>query len=147
MAEQWTVEAVAMRFADAAETSRRLPAVRVQGYLSTWPRVVREAWEALGLREEAPVRFPPSPQDIDRLLQAMQWVQWLQVEQRHLVWMRAQRYGWQEIGKRLGCERTTAWRRWMVALQVVADRLNQQAVGASAPLRSFAHPGAPEMRL
>ncbi|AKJ30662.1 DUF6362 family protein [Caldimonas brevitalea] len=126
MAEQWTVEAVAMRFADAADTARRLPPVRVQGYLSAWPQVARESWEALGRDDDRPLTFPPSPQAVERMLQAMRWVQWLEVEQRHLVWMRAKRYGWSEIGKRFGCDRNTAWRRWLVALGAVADRLNQQ---------------------
>jgi hypothetical protein len=40
------------------------------------------------------------------------WVQWLEVEQRHLVWMRAKRYGWRDITIRFACDRTTAWRRW-----------------------------------
>jgi hypothetical protein len=38
-------------------------------------------------------------------------VQWLEVEQRHLVWMRAKRYGWRDITIRFACDRTTAWRR------------------------------------
>jgi hypothetical protein len=68
--------------------------------------------------------FPPSPEAIDRMLETMRWVQWLEVEQRHLVWMRAKRYGWRDITIRFACDRTTAWRRWQSALRTVADRLN-----------------------
>jgi hypothetical protein len=46
-----------------------------------------------------------------------------------LVWMRAKRYGWHQIGRRFACDRTTAWRRWQRALQTVADQLN--ALGIS----------------
>ena len=36
--------------------------------------------------------FPPSPDAIDRMLETMRWGQWLEVEQRHLVWMQAKHY-------------------------------------------------------
>ena len=62
------------------------------------------------------------------MLETMGWVQWLEVESRHLVWMRADNYEWNEIGRRFGCCRTTAWRRWRVALDVVVQNLNQKAV-------------------
>lgn len=71
--------------------------------------------------------LPPTPQAIDRMMETMRWVQWLDVEQRHLVWMRAKQYEWKVICRRFGCERTTAWRRWQRALQMVAERLNEQA--------------------
>jgi hypothetical protein len=50
------------------------------------------------------------------MLETMRWVQWLEVEQRHLVWMRAKRYGWRDITIRFACDRTTAWRHWQRAL-------------------------------
>ena len=37
-----TIDDVAARFAEAAETGRRLPRVRVQGYFNVWPAFVRE---------------------------------------------------------------------------------------------------------
>ena len=58
------------------------------------------------------------------MLETMRWVQWLEVEQRHLVWMRAKRYGWRDITIRFACNRTTAWRRWQRALETVAANLN-----------------------
>jgi hypothetical protein len=54
----------------------------------------------------------------------VRWVQWLEVEQPHLVWMRAKRYCWRDISIRFACDRTTAWRRWKDALGAVAVRLN-----------------------
>lgn len=120
----WFIEDVATRFEDARQTARRLPSVRVQGYFNVWPMIVRTEFERLALDDPKPLRFPPSPADVDRMLETMRWVQWLEVEQRHLVWMRADHYEWQEIGKRFGCCRSTAWRRWKLAMQIVADQLN-----------------------
>jgi len=131
MAERWDVESVALRFWDAVDTARKLPPVRVQGYKSIWPSTLREEWEGFAVDDDKPIRFPPSPQAIDRMLATMRWVQWLEVEQRHLVWMRAKRHEWNRIGKRFGCDRVTAWRRWQAALQVIADKLNEQRVPVS----------------
>ena len=123
----WTMEDVAARFEEAASTGRRLPPVRVQGYFNTWPVIVRKEWESFAADEKDFRPFPPSPEAIDRMLEAMRWVQWLEEEQRHLIWMRAKQYEWRVICRRFGCERTTAWRRWQRALQIVAERLNEQS--------------------
>ena len=124
---EWTMEDVAARFSDAAETGQRLPRVRVQGYFNVWPVFAREVWESYPDEEPVYRVQPPNPQAIDRMMETMRWVQWLEVEQRHLVWMRAKQYEWRVICRRFGCERTTAWRRWQRALQIVAERLNEQA--------------------
>ena len=123
----WTIEDVASRFHEAVVTARRLPPVRVQGYFNTWPQIVRQPWEMLGLEDQGYRPFPPSPQAVERMLEVMRWVQWLEVEQRHLVWMRAKRFDWVEISKRFACDRTTAWRRWKRDMQVLTDLLNRQA--------------------
>jgi hypothetical protein len=109
--------------------SRRRPAPdgaatrRVQGYFNCWPAFVRKEWEGFAADEKVYRPFPPTPEAIDRMLETMRWVQWLEVEQRHLVWMRAKRYGWRDITIRFACDRTTAWRRWQRALQIVADQM------------------------
>ena len=99
----WTIDDVAARFAEAAETGRRLPRVRVQGYFNVWPEFVREGWEGFSEPEDGYRPLPPSPQAIDRMMEAMHWVQWLEVDQRHLVWMRAREYEWKDICRRFGC--------------------------------------------
>ncbi|MFZ2738070.1 MAG: DUF6362 family protein [Burkholderiaceae bacterium] len=119
----WSCEDVAIRFQDAVTTGRRLPPVRVQGYFNAWPTIVRQEWERFADNERV-IRLPPSPVDVERMLEAMGWVQWLEVEQRHLVWMRADNYEWNEIGRRFGCCRTTAWRHWKSAMEAVAEQLN-----------------------
>lgn len=124
----WTIEDVANRFEEAVWTGRRLPPVRVQGYFNVWPTIVRQEWERFADDDAPPRRFPPEPAAIDRMLETMDWVLWLEVEQRHLVWMRAKRYGWREITIRFACDRTTAWRRWQRALEIVVANLNGEGV-------------------
>ena len=124
---EWCTDTVAARLEEAANTGRRLPPVRVQGYYTVWPVFVRQEWETLAADEKVYRPFPPSPKDIDRMLEVMRWVQWLEVEQRHLVWMRAKRYGWREIGIRFACCTKTAQRHWQKSLQTLADHLNGHA--------------------
>ena len=124
---EWCTDTVAARLEEAANTGRRLPPVRVQGYYTVWPVFVRQEWETLAADEKVYRPFPPSPKDIDRMLEVMRWVQWLEVEQRHLVWMRAKRYGWRDITIRFACCTKTAQRHWQKALQTLADHLNGHA--------------------
>jgi hypothetical protein len=107
----------------------------VQGYFNCWPAIKRMPWENLGA-EPRVYRFPPDPAAIDRMLETMRWVQWLEEEQRHLVWMRAQRYPWKDICCRFACDRTTAWRRWQTALELVAVHLRmEKKTGAAGNCR------------
>jgi hypothetical protein len=128
---EWTMDDVAARLAEAAETGRRLPRVGVQGYFNVWPEFKREPWEVMGSPQEGYRPLPPTPEAIDRMLEAMRWMQWLEVDERHLVWMRAKHYEWKFICRRLGRDRTTAWRRWQKALQLVADHLNDRQTAAA----------------
>ena len=98
----WNVERVAERFREAAETARRLPPVRVQGYFNTWPAILREPWESYAA-EDGLYRLPPDAATIERMEETMRWVLWLTEEQRHLVWLRAEERGCRTISRRLGC--------------------------------------------
>ncbi|QKE40288.1 MAG: hypothetical protein HO274_02285 [Ferrovum myxofaciens] len=119
----WNTEAVTGRFVEAARTAHRLPPVRVQGYFNVWPQFVRTEFERMACEEVPMVRFTPSPTEIDRMLEVMGWVQWLEVEERKLLWMRAERYQWREIAKRFGCAERTAQRRWARAMGTITEKL------------------------
>lgn len=125
---EWTLEDVAERFREAAETAHRLPPVKVQGYFNVWPAIRREARE-LYTDPDRVLCFPPMPEAIDRMEETMRWVLWLEAQQRHLVWMRAEAWEWRDIARRFGCDRNTAWRRWKKALGIVVERLNERAQG------------------
>ncbi|CAE6691051.1 DUF6362 family protein [Candidatus Nitrotoga fabula] len=47
------------------------------------------------------LRIPPFPAAVDRMLESTRWMQWLDPEARHLVWMRAERRDW--IGNLPSC--------------------------------------------
>lgn len=120
---EWTLERVAERFHEAAVTAHRLPPVQLQGYYNQWPGLIRQDWEGYS-DERRVLRFAASPQAIDRFHVTVGWLRWLSVEQRRLIWGRAEQRGWRDLCTQAGCDRKTAWRRWQHALTLIAVRLN-----------------------
>jgi hypothetical protein len=56
--------------------------------------------------------------------ETLQWLCWLEPEERVLAWLRAEGMPWKWITRRLGIGRTTAWQRWTIALLKIVVRLN-----------------------
>ena len=121
---EWSSHDVAQRIHEAAHTAHRLPPVRVQGYFNLWPVMARGEFERFASDDPLPLRFPPTPLEIDRMMEVMHWMAWLEVEDRKLLWMRAERYRWEEIARRFGCSNRTAQRRWNDAVGRVVLHLN-----------------------
>lgn len=55
------------------------------------------------------------------------------IDNRRIVWMRAEGYRWKQICRAAGCVRSTAWRRWTAALITIANRLNRQRKSRARP--------------
>ncbi len=123
---EWTIHDVAFRFCEAARTARRLPPVRVQGFFNVWPPFLRTEFEQMACEDPPRIICRPTPAEVERMLEVMHWVNWLEVEQRRLVWMRAERYHWKEIAKRFGFVPRTAQRHWHIAMHIVATRLSAE---------------------
>ncbi|MTH96408.1 DUF6362 family protein [Roseibium sp. RKSG952] len=120
---EWTADDVAKHFEEAFRTLRKLPPVKVQGYFNSWPDILRTSREIAAM-ESQPMRIWPSAGAITRLEQTFDWVLWIEEPERRLIWRRAARIPWKQISCELGCDRTTAWRRWKLALTKIASRLN-----------------------
>ena len=119
----WTADDVADHFEEAFCTLGKLPPVKAQGYFGAWPQVLRTKREIAAM-EPVPMRVWPSPAAITRLDRTFDWVLWIEEAERKLVWSRAAKVPWKVISHELGCDRTTAWRRWQLALTKIAARLN-----------------------
>jgi len=119
----WTAERVADHFEEAFRTLRKLPPVKARGYFNAWPDFARSKKEIAAMEPE-PMRVWPSATAITRLEQTFDWVLWINENERKLVWSRAARLPWKKISGELGVDRTTAWRRWQLALTKIASRLN-----------------------
>ena len=120
---KWTATDIANQFEEAMYTLRKLPPVRVRGYFSVWPEAACLPQELL-MQEVQPMRLTATPAAITRLEQALSWLHWVDVEERKLIWKRAARVRWRAIYLELGCDRSTAWRKWMMACMKIAAHLN-----------------------
>jgi predicted DNA-binding protein (UPF0251 family) len=140
----WTPKTVADALEEAAQTLRRLPPVRVQGYVSTWPAIIRDFWEAYGWHE-AEVRLgPPAPDAIDRMDAALGWLHVLEPNEVRLVWLRAEGVRWKSIAHRFGMDRSTAWRHWTCALIKIAAHLNGMSATKSSQQKTLRQ-GQPDL--
>ena len=128
--KKWTVTDVADRFEEAAQTLRRMPPVKVQGYFNVYPDVIRTSIDLMQA-DVLPMRLgPPSAEAISRMEETIQWIFYLDdEEERRLVWLRAERVVWKRICWRLGCGRTKAWQMWTYALLKIVTRLNSKLGG------------------
>ena len=125
---KWTAKEVAARYEEAIYTLKRLPPVKVQGYFNLWPKM-KYTEQELWAMEKLPVRLgPPHPRAISRMEQTLEWITWLEVDERKLVWLRAYKVRWKSICVRMGADRTTVWRYYTIALTKIANRLNGMGV-------------------
>ena len=119
-----TEKYVEERLREAARTLRRLPDKKVQGYISSWPPIKRDEMEILQMEAE-PMRIRPSNEDISEMEEVLfVWLRWLDVEERKLVWLRAERVRWKLICGRFGVGRTKAWEMYKHALATMAKRID-----------------------
>lgn len=122
----WTAEQVAERFRLAALTAIRLPRVGPYGFPNPWGMLGLPTIDKFPDTSRTYRQLPPSPQDISEMLEVMKWVQCLDVPSRQMIWMRANRYEWQQIGRRFACDRNTASRRWNRCIELVTYHLNEK---------------------
>jgi len=121
--DRWTQSRVADQLEEAVDTLKKLPPVVVQGYFNLWPKVHYDPLELL--QQEPPLlRLAISAAAITRMEQTLDWMKWLEVEERKLVWKRAAKRRWKEICWEFGCDRSTAWRKWVIALTKISSNLN-----------------------
>jgi hypothetical protein len=103
---------------------RRLPEVRVPGHFNTWLKILHEFADLVRQSRPPLKRPPPSSDAITRMEEALGWLSWLEGEDAKLVWARASNQSWKAVCWPFGIARTTAWRRWVVALCLIAMKLN-----------------------
>jgi hypothetical protein len=128
MAEnKWTIKAVESHFEEAVVTLKRLPPVKQRGYFSAWPDIIHTPNEIL-FQEKKLRHLVAIPEAITRLEQTFEWMVWLEVDERKLIWKRAAKLHWKKICWEFGCDRTTAWRKWVLACTKIATTLNARQI-------------------
>ena len=86
----WTRDMVEERIVEAADVLKQLPGLRNQGYFSTWPEIRRSLKELAPAMPTPMRRPPPSPSAISRMEEAITWNRFLERDDAHLMWARAE---------------------------------------------------------
>lgn len=133
--DPWTASRVEERLAEAAGVLKRLPEEKVQGYFSAWPDVVHNIHESFGWHDPVLRRPWPSPGSIDRMDEAMQWLQWLEADVAKICWFRAAGERWKKICGRVGLQRTAVHQRYLFGHCVIAWKLNGHRVPRNSSRR------------
>ncbi|MBF0286010.1 MAG: helix-turn-helix domain-containing protein [Magnetococcales bacterium] len=121
----WTMKVVASRLEEAAATLRLLPGDSPRGYVSFWPDVVHAKKDAYGCNDPDPPRLLPSPAEITRMDEALEWLQWLERDQVQIVWLHAEKVPRKIICAQYRTSRWTMWRKWSAYLLIIANQLNK----------------------
>jgi len=121
--DKWTARDVEIHFREAILTLKKLPPVKLKGYFNSWPDIVYTPNEKI-FQEKKPMRVLATPEAVTKLDQTFEWMSWVTIEERKLIWKRAAKIGWKTICWDLGCNRSTAWRKWSIACTKIASRLN-----------------------
>ncbi|MEG3639303.1 DUF6362 family protein [Magnetococcus sp. PR-3] len=127
MPEKWDATVVAKRLEEAARTMKRLPekGLKPEEARSSWPEVIHEFYDAYGWGS-AEVRLgPPSPDAINRMDEVLEWLSWLETDDRRLLWFRAERVPWKLIMRRFGRARSTLFAHWKAGIFQIVAVLNR----------------------
>lgn len=124
----YTARMIEDRMEEAALTLRRLPnpaGSGPKGFGQSWPEYVRDAKHAYGYHEVR-IRVVPSAAEIQRMDECIDWLRFVKPDDARIVWLRAEGWRWRQVCIQAGCVRQTAWRRWVAALQAIANHLNHK---------------------
>ena len=106
-------------FKEAVRTLRRLPPVKVQGYFSVWPEIIYSEVEIMRMDKKTKT-WPATPDAISRMEKAIDWLNLLEtVEERKIIWMRANNIPWIIISKTFGFSRVTASKKYKNAIEKI----------------------------
>jgi hypothetical protein len=125
---EFTARVIEDRMEEAALTLRRLPnppGSGPKGFGQSWPEYVQDAKHAYGYNETR-MRVIPNAAEIQRMDECLEWMQFIGPQEAKIVWLRAEGRRWRQVCIQAGCVRQTAWRRWVAALQTIANHLNKK---------------------
>lgn len=108
------------RFEEAVYVAKRLPPVMPAGYRTAWPDFILTELEILQ-QDKKPIRLLPTPEQLSRLDEVLNWIVLLTEIERKLIWMRANRKPWREVCGTLGLCRSGANEKLNGALDYLSE--------------------------
>lgn len=110
------------RFREAALTIRKLPLVRVRGYFNAWPDIIHSEIEIIRMDKKAKF-FPATPAAISRMEEVLEWLILIdEIDDKKLIWMRAENVPWGIICKTFGICRSAANKKYQKAIDRICQK-------------------------
>lgn len=114
---------VMQRLASAVQVMRCLPPVKVQGYVSSWPKLPSVSESDTVLTD---VPFKPTPKEVDEMEDVIfHWLTPLSIEEKHILLKRAGGMGWKRLAFEYGISIRTVQRRVKRLLGQVSEYVRQ----------------------
>lgn len=121
----WTDEMVFAYIQKAADICKKMPGVRPQGYISTWPVILHDILEILQSdTADKPSRGYATPREVSYLDHVNTWFKWCNADETKVIWRRAERQPWKVIEYDLKISETTGRRRLNYGIMKIAAKLN-----------------------
>ena len=105
------------RFEEMVDVLSRMPPAIKRQKFTSWIDYVNDPNTAYGYSEVKLSRPKPTPKQIDRMDQALMWINMLETkEEQRLIWARAHKFPLRKIAGLMGISKDTVKYRWMAAL-------------------------------
>ena len=108
------------RFEEAVIVAKRLPPVKPQGYKTAWPDIIYTELEILQ-QDKKPIKILPTPEQLTRLDEVLDWIFLLTEVERKLIWLRANHEPWRDVCFKLGLCRSSANEKLNGALDYLSE--------------------------
>lgn len=115
-----TLDEIKENLAFAARIMRRLPAVKVQGYCCSWPKFCADEDD---IRSSNEIWMLPLPEEVEKMEEILNWLTFIEVEKRRIVWLRSCGMGWKQISGRTHRGRSSLIRDYNSSIQEIYNKL------------------------
>ena len=124
-----TIEQIKQDLETAAYVDRLLPPVKAPKYRCFMPEIIYTPQELMFMDRRL-LKVKPTQEQIslwERVV--LEWLPILSINDRSLVWKRANRIPWKLLCREFGLERTEMWRRYHGVLIKISFYINGKNVG------------------
>ena len=124
-----TIEEIKQDLETAAYVDRLLPPVKAPKYRCFMPEIIYTPQELMFMDRRL-LKVKPTQEQIslwERVV--LEWLPILSINDRRLVWKRANRIPWKLLCREFGLERTEMWRRYHGVLIKISFYINGKNVG------------------
>ena len=124
-----TIEQIKQDLETAAYVDRLLPPVKAPKYRCFMPEIIYTPQELMFMDRRL-LKVKPTQEQIslwERVI--LEWLPILSINDRRLVWKRANRIPWKLLCREFGLERTEMWRRYHGVLIKISFYINGKNVG------------------